>query len=401
MMLMLIWKNISRRRAQSVLTVTITMLTVMVFVMVLGVIQTMNRGLALSRERLGADAVLIPKYARMNDTDLLFTAIPENVYMPAGTFEQARELQGVAAMTPQFFTQTLAMSCCDANEEGRVIGYDAETDFILSPYLPEEYRDGLEGRQMVMGADKGDGLVGYSYMILSRRFDVVAALEPTGTGMDGTMFLDMDQVRDLCLSNPILSMDWRDRDPYSLISAIMIRFEEGVDPAAFVRQVEESGMEARCIITGDTIAALQSQLSLTTKIMIALWLASLLIAALTLFGRFNSLARDRKKEIGLLRAMGLRKDQVFFLIIGETCAMAMMGGILGSAAGLYTMEPVIAALQDAFRLSASVWTSTLAASCGAAGLALAVSLGFLAAVSPAVRSASMDPQAAITQGNIN
>ena len=57
-MLMLIWNNIARRRTQSVLTVTITMLTVFVFVMVLGVFQTVNQGLALSEEHLGADAVL-------------------------------------------------------------------------------------------------------------------------------------------------------------------------------------------------------------------------------------------------------------------------------------------------------------------------------------------------------
>ena len=71
-MLMLIWKNISRRRAQSALTVTITMLTVLVFVMVLGVFQTVNQGLHLSRERLGADAILIPKYASADGSDLLF-----------------------------------------------------------------------------------------------------------------------------------------------------------------------------------------------------------------------------------------------------------------------------------------------------------------------------------------
>ena len=70
-MFMLIWKNISRRRTQSRLTVTITMLTVLVFVMVLGVFQTVSRGLALSRERLGADAVLIPKYASADGGDLL------------------------------------------------------------------------------------------------------------------------------------------------------------------------------------------------------------------------------------------------------------------------------------------------------------------------------------------
>ena len=81
-MRMLIWKNIARRRTQSALTIAITMLTVMVFVMVLGVFQTVNQGLALSRERMGADAVLIPKYATADGGDLLFTAIPENIYMP-------------------------------------------------------------------------------------------------------------------------------------------------------------------------------------------------------------------------------------------------------------------------------------------------------------------------------
>ena len=49
-MLMLIWKNISRRRTQSVLTVAITLLTVFVFVMVMGIYQTMNTGLELSRQ---------------------------------------------------------------------------------------------------------------------------------------------------------------------------------------------------------------------------------------------------------------------------------------------------------------------------------------------------------------
>ena len=96
-MLMLIWKNISRRRAQSALTVTITMLTVLVFVMVLGVFQTVNQGLALSRERLGADAILIPKYASADGGDLLFTAIPENIYMPIEVVEQDAALEGVAA----------------------------------------------------------------------------------------------------------------------------------------------------------------------------------------------------------------------------------------------------------------------------------------------------------------
>ena len=401
-MLMLIWKNITRRRAQSLLTVAITMLTVMVFVMVLGVFQTVNQGLALSRERLGADAILIPKYATADGGDLLFTAIPENIYMDADVWEEAKQLDGVAAMTPQFYAQTLALSCCEPGEEARIIGYDAATDFILMPYLPDEHKDGVSPDEMIVGHNFASAnLVGYNYMVLGKIFKVVAMLEPTGTGMDSILFADLDQVRQMCLDSEVLSVDWVDKDPYDYISVIMIKFEEGVDPEAFVKQVKDSGIGAKCILTSDTIADLQSQLEVTMKVMFALWLASLLIAVLSLVGRFNALAKERKKEIGLLRAIGLGKGQVFGLIIGETCTMALMGGVLGSAAALVCMDPVIEMLKDAFKLSPSVWSSQLALLCAVAGVVLAGLLGFAAAVTPAVRSASMDPQAAITQGEVN
>ena len=401
-MLMLIWKNITRRRTQSVLTVTITMLTVMVFVMVLGVFQTVNQGLALSRERLGADAVLIPKYASADGSDLLFTAIPENIYMPIEVVEQAKELDGVAAMTPQFYCQTLALSCCEPGEEARIIGYDSATDFILKPYLDEEHQNGITEEQLLVGSNfEEDDLVGYNYLVLGRKFKVAAMLQATGTGMDSTFFMDIKTAQDMCLESEVLRQDWTTKDPHDYISVIMIKFADGTDPEAFVKQVEESGMEAKCLLTGDTIASLQSQLEVTMQVMFALWIASLLIAVLSLVGRFNALAKERKKEIGLLRAIGLKKGQVFSLIIGETCTMAIMGGLLGSGIALVCMNPIIDMLKDAFKLSPSVWSNSLALLCGGAGVLLAAVLGFVSAVTPAIKSASMDPQAAITQGEVN
>ena len=401
-MLMLIWNNIARRRTQSTLTVTITALTVLVFVMVMGIFQTVNQGLALSRERLGADAILIPKYSAAKGDDLLFTAIPENIYMPIEVVEQAKQLEGVAAMSPQFYCQTLTLGCCDPGEEARIIGYDPETDFILKPYLDDEHQNGINAEQVIVGsAYEDDDLVGMNYMILGRIFKVVSVLQPTGTGMDATFFMDWRVAQDVCLESEVLRENWTDKDPHDYISVIMIKFVDGVDPEAFVKQVEDSGMEAKCLLTGDTISDLQSQLVVTMQVMFALWAASLLIAVLSLVGRFNALAKERKKEIGLLRAIGLKKSQVFGLIIGETCTMALMGGILGSAAALLCMDPVIALLKDAFKLSPSVWNTSLALLCGGAGILLAGLLGFAAAVTPAWKSASMDPQAAITQGEVN
>jgi len=401
-MFMLIWNNIARRRTQSTLTVTITALTVLVFVMVMGIFQTVNQGLALSRERLGADAILMPKYSNAKGDDLLFTAIPENIYMPIETVEQAKQLKGVAAMSPQFYCQTLALGCCDPGEEARIIGYEPESDFILKPYLDEAHQNGISAGELIVGHNyEDDDLVGYNYMILGKTFKVVSMLEPTGTGMDSTFFMDWHTAQDMCLESEVLRENWTKKDPHDYISVIMIKFEEGVDPDSFVRQVEESGMEAKCLLTGETISSLQSQLEVTMQVMFALWAASLLIAVLSLVGRFNALAKERKKEIGLLRAIGLKKGQVFRLIIGETCTMALMGGVLGSGLALICMDPVIEALKNAFKLSPSVWTTALALLCGGAGVALALVLGFASAVTPAWKSASMDPQAAITQGEVN
>lgn len=400
-MLKLIWKNISRRRLQSLLTVAITLLTVMVFVMVMGVLQTMSRGLELSRERLGADAILVPKEASATGSDLLFTAVPENIYMSVDVLEQAKSLEGIAAMSPQFYAQTLDESCCEEGSETRIVGYDASTDFILSAFMADGKSPVLGEKELLLGGNHTNYAQAEIFMVLSKMFDLKGLLQPSGTGMDDTIFMSMDTVRELCRSNSVLKKDWEGKDPGDYISVIMIKLQEGYDPDAFFHQVEDSDIDAKCIVTGDTIAAIQRQLSTTMKVLVGLWAAAMLIAMLALIGRFSALAKERKKEIGLLRAIGMRRVQVFGLIIGECCLMALIGGILGSGLALWSMEPIIEMLRADFTLSPSVWNDRLAMLCAGAGVLMALVLGFVSAIVPAARSAALDPQTAITQGEIN
>ena len=400
-MLMLIWNNIARRRTQSVITITITTLTIFVFVMVMGIFQVVTEGLSLSRERLGADAILVPKYASATGSDLLFTALPENIYMEVDVLEQAKQLEGVAALTPQFYNQTLDLSCCDAGTTRRIVGYDSETDFILTPYLEDSGKKSVNENEVILGSNYDHELSGQIYMLLGKKFTVVNMLQPTGSGMDDIYFMDIDTARQMCLDSHEIARNWKDKDPFEHISVIMVKFAPGMDGDSFVHQVENSGMDCRAVLTSETISALQHQLEAITKVMFALWMAALAIAVLALTGRFNALAKERQKEIGLLRAIGLTKSKVFALIIGETGLMALMGGILGSVIALLCMDPAIDLLREAFVLSPSVWSDTMAAVCGVTGVVLAVALGFVSAVSPALKSASMDPQTAITRGEVN
>ena len=400
-MLMLIWNNISRRRTQSLLTIAITTLTILVFVLVMGIFQVVTQGLSLSRERLGADAILVPKYASATGSDLLFTALPENIYMDAEVLEQAKQLEGIAAVTPQFYNQTLDSSCCDTGTERRIVGYDPETDFILTPHLELAGQTALSSDEVIMGSNYSPDLIGQMYFLLGKKFTIVNVLQPTGSGMDDVFFMDMDTARQMCLDSPDIARNWEGKDPFTKISVIMVKFQPGTDGEAFVKQVEQSGLECRAVLTGETIASLQQQLETIMTILFALWMASLLIAVLALVGRFNALAKERKKEIGLLRAIGLKQGQVFGLIVGETCTMAILGGLLGSGIALLCMDSVIEVLREAYKLSPAVWTNSLALLCGGTGVALAAILGFAAAMVPAWKSAALDPQTAITQGEVH
>lgn len=389
--------NLRRRRGQSLLTVIITAVTIFIFTLVLGTILIMNQGLELSKSRLGADAVLVPRFSGIQSEELLFTANPENTYMSADILEEAKQLEGISTISPQFFAQTLALDCCSPGEEIRIIGYDSKTDFVVLPHLEEDVTPSSE-EDLVLGSNFFSDIVGENYLVLGHKFFSKGQLVPTGTGMDNTIFMEMDTVRKLCLESDVLKQDWTESDPFDSISVIMVQLEEGYDREQFEENVKAAGLDVDTIFTGDTIASMQNQFAVIMKVMLVLWIASLIITILSLFGRFDSLARDRKKEIGLLRALGVTSPQTFSLILLECCTLALIGGIIGSIIAVLSMGPVLGALKDAFRLSPSVWSWGYAILCGIAGIILALLIGFISSIYPALKSAAMDPQEAITQG---
>ena len=397
----LIWNNIARRKNQSVLTVLITMMTVFIFVLVLGVFITMEQGLELSRERLGADVVILPEEANVDGYELLFTANPENCYMEASLLDEIAKLDGVATVSPQFYSQTVDGTCCDFGYEMRIIGFDQNTDFILKPYMYLQEFDVLQDNEVILGGNFTD-YVGKKTGILERQFLVVGELYPTGTGMDDTIFMTIEMARALTKNSSALGDTWKNRNPDDYISAIMVKLEEGVDAEKFADKLwRYSGLPIQCVATGGTVSSLQEQLSATVTVLFVLWMGALVIAVMSLLGRFNALAKDRKKEIGLMRAIGIQKEQVFLLIIGEACTMAVIGGLIGSIAACLCMETAVDLLQNVFLLPQSVWNLGTAGLCVLLGTLFSGLLGFLSAMYPAVKSAGLEPQSAITQGEVN
>lgn len=394
------WKNLSRRKGQSLLTMMITLLTVMVFVMIFAFYTNLQQGVALSEERLGADILVLPNKANTDAYTTLYTGEPNNIYMPVEVLDSIKKVEGVAAATPQFFIQTLNAGCCAVDSETRIVGFDKETDFVLKPWFDEVNLDVLADDQIIIGCNVSID-VGSRVGILGEIFEIVGNMPPTGTGMDETYFMNMDMAKRLAANNVHLREILLDVDPQAVYSSILIKVQDGYHVSDVVANMEKADLNVAIAVTDQVVTNMKTQISMIGQVMILLWSLLFMVTALALVGRFTTLAQVRKKEMGVLRAIGGQKSDVFQWILFEACLLAGMGGIPGSILGVLAVGPLINWLQKGFPFSMLALSPGLIAKSLLLGICLAILLGGLAALYPALKSAGLDPQEVMMRGEID
>jgi putative ABC transport system permease protein len=124
-------------------------------------------------------------------------------------------------------------------------------------------------------------------------------------------------------------------------------------------------------------------------------ITALLVLAviIALLGIVNTLAlsiAERTRELGLLRAIGMRRGQVGQMVAAESVIIAVIGAVLGAALGLGLGAALAAAFTRSEQVTVVIPAGQVVACVAAAALA-----GLLAAIAPARRAARMNMLAAI------
>lgn len=399
-MLTLIRHAISMRRTQSLATLlSVALASAVVLALALSFIGVQN-GLSRSAERMGADLMVLPAEAAvgLDENALLFTGSPANMYMNESVADEIAAVEGVERVSAQFYGQTLDASCCSASTPSRLIGIDAQTDWVVSPWASADLSELSDG-QIVVGADM-EADFSDNPRVLGHDVEVAAVLDATGSDLDGSVLMGIDQVRAFVKETPELAYLWDEYgDPDTLVSCVMVDVADGAEEAV---AAELSGMQGLYVVQGSaTVDRVADQLGSVFSIMLGA--AALLVVAtlFQLFARFFSLAWDRRSELALYRALGASRREISRLIVGE--AGILVGG--GVAAGivlgavLFLLVPGVLAGAGSFPFIAP--SPALCVLCALGTAVLFAVIGLAAVAWPLARAGRIDPSAAMQTGDID
>jgi putative ABC transport system permease protein len=184
---------------------------------------------------------------------------------------------------------------------------------------------------------------------------------------------------------------------------------DGQDVASLQRALEKALQGKAEVVRPERRSAETERL--TAGFQLGLTLASLVAMFVGGFNVYNSLAiavAQRRREIGILRALGATRIQMMLLFIGEGLVLGAIGAIAGLAFGLLLARAVLGAVGETVSaIYATVKPEQL--TIAPRDLVVAVSLGvaasFVAAFFPARRAAFVEPASAMRKkldaGDVN
>ena len=289
-----------------------------------------------------------------------------NVSVEGGGHQRRTTLFGVGSAVPKVWSIPVAM--------GRFLPSDDPR--TARPYAV--LGNGL--RKELFGARNP---LGQRVRIGGEAYRVVGVMAPKGQmlgfDLDDSVYIPAGRAMAMFNRESLMEID------------VLYRRGEAVD--AVVRKVEallenRHGREDFTIITQEQMLdVLGSILDIITLAVGALGGISLLVGGVGILTIMTIAVRERTREIGLLRALGAERGQIRVLFLSEAVVLSALGGVAGlilGAGGAWLLGTLLPALPVH-----TPWTYVILAE------SVAVAVGLLAGVLPALRAARLSPLEAL------
>lgn len=385
---MSVFRDIFRRKARSILTITGISIGVFALVVLGAVAENMSVLLASSGSYYD-NFITVVESKNTNFVGMSLGSRP----LAEEIVDEIRAYPGVREVSPQVNIQ---ISDEFTGIPPMILGAEASSPDYAGFELAEGRRFKTAERGVaVLGTDlaKKRGLrVGDTTMLRDVNFTVVGIYDRTYmTVTDSSAFVPLADAQQIFYRR--LPDAFRDNvKPGELVLQANVYGDAGVD---LDRLSERMTRDVEGVLASSPTQMKQAQAQIIDLINAVLWsvaVVALIVGTFSVVNTMTMAVGERTREIGVKRALGATRRRIRQDVLAESALMAALGGVGGLAAGVLVALGLNSATVAATGTSLFLVTPRLAAG----ALAFAVVLGVIGGLWPARYAARLDPATALT-----
>lgn len=288
-------------------------------------VSSLKGGIGGIQSRIGADLMVVPKGYEAKMESVLLSGEPNYFYMDRSIEEKIRLLEGVDAVTSQFYLTSLSEGCCDFPIQ--LVGFEPETDFIVKNWAKSR----LAASELLF-AGCNVNLERKKVRFFGSTHPVASKLERSGSGMDTAIYVDIETLQGIFEDAKAKGFGFiSDGDTKTKTSVIFIRAKSGVSQDGLALKVKSLSDEIQVIQGEKFISSLMNKLSSFALFLYAIAFFVFLVNVLTIAFVFLLSINERLREFSILRVLGCDHAALRSIVFFE----AFFLGTCGSLAGIF------------------------------------------------------------------
>jgi ABC-type antimicrobial peptide transport system permease subunit len=309
----MIFKNLSRRKGRTILT----LLGIAIGVAAMIALGAVSRGMAagFSAMSQGSEADLVLTQA--NAISALISSVDQDIADELRTWPEVADVDGVL----------LANAVTGDLSYLFLFGYDPE-GFAIEHFPIVEGQSlaeakGTRGKPILLGQRAAEGMelgVGDSLHLGESTFRVVGIYE-TGDG-----FEDAGAVLPLVEAQGYAGQS-------RSVAMIYVQLKDPAEAERLRARVERRYPDLTLSTTSGFVEQ-EQMIEILDGAMMAISGLAIVIGGITMGNTLLMAVFERTREIGLLRSLGWRRRRVLALILGESLVLSLLGGLLGIGLGV-------------------------------------------------------------------